>query len=68
LKVRSQQEIAVVDLVKSALLQEVDRQDQKLIPRKASKRLDPKYGQNLAHLEAQKLETAPAVDRPKAKA
>jgi hypothetical protein len=58
---------AAVDRDKSALLQEVDRQDQKLIPRTASKLLDQKLGQNLVRLEVQKLETAPAVDKAKAK-
>jgi hypothetical protein len=59
--------IAAVDLGKSALLQEVDRLDQKLIPRTASKLLDQKLDQNLVRLEVQKLETAPAVDKAKAK-
>ena len=53
----------VRDLVKSALLREVDQQDQKLIPRTANKNLD----QNLVHLEAQQLETALAEDKAKAK-
>ena len=57
----------VRDLVKSALLQGVDQQDQKLIPRTASKLPGQKLNQSLAHLEAQQLETALAVDKAKAK-
>jgi len=57
----------VRDLVKSALLHEVDQQDQKLIPRTASKLPGQKLNQNLVRLEAQQLETALAEDRPKAK-
>jgi hypothetical protein len=59
--------IAVVDQDKSALLQEVDQQDQKLIPRTASKLPGQKLNQNLVRLEAQQLETAPAEDKAKAK-
>ena len=53
----------VRDLVKSALLLEVDQQDQKLIPKTVNKNLDL----NLVHLEAQQLETALAEDKAKAK-
>jgi hypothetical protein len=59
--------IAVVDQDKSAPLQEADQQDQKLIPRTASKLPGQKLNQSLAHLEAQQLETAPAAVKAKAK-
>ena len=57
----------VRDLVKSALLREVDQQDQKLIPKTASKLPGQKLNPRLAHLEAQQQETALAVDKAKAK-
>jgi hypothetical protein len=66
LKVRSQQEIAVVDLDKSALPQEAAQQDLNQIPRTASQVLQ-NLDQSLVHLEAQKLETALAADKAKAK-
>jgi hypothetical protein len=59
--------IAVVDQDKSALLQGVDQQDQKLIPRTASKLPGQKLNQNLVRLEAQQPETAPAAVKAKAK-
>ena len=64
---RSQQVTAEEDLVKSALLQEADQQDQKLILKTANKSLVQKLDQNLVRLEVQKLETAPVADKVKAK-
>jgi hypothetical protein len=65
--VPSQQEIAVVDQDKSALLQEADQQDLNQIRRTVSRDLQS-LDQNLVRLEAQKLETALAADKAKAKA
>jgi hypothetical protein len=65
--VRSQQVTAEEDLVKSVLLQEADQQGLNQIRRIVSQALQ-KRDQNLVRLEAQKLETALAVGRPKAKA
>jgi hypothetical protein len=67
LKVPSQQEIEVVDQDKSALLQEADQQDLNQIRKTVSRDLQS-LDQNLVRLEAQKLETALAVDKAKAKA
>jgi hypothetical protein len=60
--------IVEVDLVKSVLLLGVDQQDQKPIPKTASRTLDQNLDQNLVHQEVQKPETALAVVRAKAKA
>jgi hypothetical protein len=65
--VPSQQEIEVVDQDKSALLQEADQQDLNQIRKTVSRDLQS-LDQNLVRLEAQKLETALAVDKAKAKA
>jgi hypothetical protein len=59
--------IAAVDLDKTALLQEADRQDQSQTLKMASKVPGQKLNQNLVRLEAQTLETAPAVEKAKAK-
>jgi hypothetical protein len=67
LKVPSQQEIEVVDQDKSALLQEADQQDLNQIRKTVSRDLQS-LDQNLVRLEAQKLETALAADKAKAKA
>jgi hypothetical protein len=67
LTVPSQQEIEVVDQDKSALLQEADQQDLNQIRKTVSRDLQS-LDQNLVRLEAQKLETALAVDKAKAKA
>ena len=58
---------AEVDLDKNALLQEAARQDQKLILKTTNKTLDQNLNLSLVHLEAQKLETAPAAVKAKAK-
>ena len=63
----SQQEIAVEGQVKSAQLQEADQRGLNQIRRTVSRDLQ-KLGQNPVRLEAQKLETALAADKAKAKA
>jgi hypothetical protein len=65
--VPSQQGIAVADLDKSVLLQEADQLDLSQTLRTVSQDLQ-KIDLNLVHQEAQKLETALAADKAKAKA
>jgi hypothetical protein len=67
LKVLKLQGTAEVDLDKSALLQEAARQDQNLILKTTNKTLDQNLNLSLVLLEAQKLETAPAAVKAKAK-